>query len=141
MFLEETIHVVYWHSSTDLLKNKPYCHPLDDPKCKDDLQPLAITAIMILSYNWVCIIPWLMVSESLLLWIQGVGIRKVTFLHWLRLEKLGSIFDLCRYNHISCYFDTVYFPKTENKCLEGIKQYFNAHWRSWQHISFYCDNK
>ena len=40
-------------STYDYLNSQPYCHPPEDPKCKDNLWPLAIvsTACYIVNYT------------------------------------------------------------------------------------------
>ena len=70
----------------DLLNNKPYCDPPHDSKCIDNLQPLAITAVMFyivgFSIGWGAL-PWLMASELIPMRVQGAGVGIATCVNWI----------------------------------------------------------
>ena len=128
----------------DLLKNEPFCHPPDDPKCKDHLQPLAITAMIIymigFSLAWGAL-PWLIASELIPLRVRGIGVGVVSCLNWmfsmLVLLSFGSYQDAVKpwgvflsfgiINLLSIIFVTVFIPETKGKSLEEIEQYFSFH--------------
>ena len=126
----------------DLLRNEPYCDPPDDPKCKDNLQPLAITAIIFyitgFSVGWGGV-PWLMASELIPMKVRGIGVGIATCVNWLCavivLISYGSYEDLvmpwgafltfgviCLFSVI---FVVVFTPETKGKSLEEIELIYN----------------
>lgn len=135
-------------SAYDLLRNEPYCHPPDDPKCRDDLQPLAIAAVIFyiigFSIAWGAL-PWLTTSELVPLRVRGIGVGVVHFFTWILsmivLLSYGSYQDVVKpwgvflsfaiINLLSVAFVTVFIPETKGKSLEEIEQYFNSHQRHY----------
>ena len=126
----------------DLLRNEPYCDPPDDYKCKDNLQPLAITAMIfyIIGYSvgWGGV-PWLMASELIPMKVRGIGVSIATCVNWLCavivLMSFGSYEDLvmpwgaflpfgviCLF---SVVFVVVFTPETKGKSLEEIELIYN----------------
>jgi len=132
----------------DLLKNEPYCHPPDDPKCKDNLQPLAITAMIVymigFSIAWGAL-PWLIASELIPLRVRGIGVGLVSCFNWtfsmLVLLSFGSYQDTVKswgvflsfgiINLLSIIFVTVFIPETKGKSLEEIEKNFNFHQKQY----------
>ena len=126
----------------DLLKNEPYCHPPDDPKCKDNLQPLAITAVMCyivgFSIGWGAL-PWLMASELIPMRVRGTGVGIATFVNWTcaaivlgffgsyqnLVEPWGTFLTFCVICLLSIIFVAVFTPETKGKSLEEIEGHFN----------------
>lgn len=126
----------------DLLKNKPYCHPPDDSKCIDNLQPLAITAVMFyiigFSIGWGAL-PWLMASELIPMRVRGTGVGIATGINWICaaivLGFFGSYQNLVKpwgtfltfgiICLLSIIFVAVFTPETKGKSLEEIEGYFN----------------
>ena len=134
-------------SLCDLLRNEPYCHPPDDPKCKDGLQFLAIAAMiayMIGAAAWGAI-PWLIASEIIPLKIRGVGIGIGACFYWLStmiiLLSFGSYQDTVKpwgaylsfavINVLSGIFVVVLVPETKGKSLEETEKYFNHFQRQY----------
>jgi len=130
----------------DLLKNEPYCHPPHDPKCIDNLQPLAITAVMFyiigFSIGWGAL-PWLMASELIPMKVRGTGVGIATCFNWICaaivLGFFGSYQNLVKpwgtfltfgiICLLSVIFVAVFTPETKGKSLEEIESYFNRHSR------------
>jgi len=128
-------------STYDLLRNEPYCHPPDDSKCKDGLQPLAITAMitfMIGASAWGAV-PWLIASEIIPLRVRGVGIGISACFNWLftmiillsfgsyqdAVKPWGAFLSFAIINLLSSIFVIVFLPETKGKSLEETEQYFN----------------
>ena len=137
MFLSMTGLSIY-----DLLRNEPYCDPPDDPKCKDSLQPLAVTAMIfyIIGYSlgWGGV-PWLMASEIIPMRVRGIGVGIATCVNWLCavivLGSYGSYEDLvmpwgafltfgviCL---LSVVFVVAFTTETKGKSLEEIERLYN----------------
>jgi len=128
-------------SAYDLLRNEPYCHPPDDPKCEDGLQPLAITAMitfMIGATAWGAV-PWLIASEIIPLRVRGVGIGIGACFNWLftmimllsfgsyqdAVKPWGAFLSFAIISLLSSIFVIAFVPETKGKSLEEIEQYFN----------------
>ncbi|XP_065897317.1 uncharacterized protein [Dysidea avara] len=127
----------------DLLRNEPYCRPPDDPKCRDDLQPLAITAMIayIIGFStaWGAL-PWLIASELIPLRVRGIGVGVVSCFNWIFsmivLLSFGSYQDAVKpwgvflsfgiINLLSVIFVGVFIPETKGKSLEEIELNFNS---------------
>ena len=123
-------------------KNEPLCSPPTDSKCKDNLYPLAITAMMfyIIGYaiGWGAL-PWLMASELIPMKARGVGVGIATCVNWICaaivLGFFGSYEDLVKpwgafltFSIIclsSAIFVAVFIPETKGKSLEQIEEIFN----------------
>ena len=126
----------------DLLRNEPYCDPPDDPKCKNNLQPLAITAMILyilgFSVGWGGI-PWLMASEIIPMRVRGIGVGIATCVNWLCavivLGSYGSYEDLVMpwgaflTFGVICLFSVVFVvaftTETKGKSLEEIELVYN----------------
>jgi len=136
IFLSMTVLCVY-----DLLKNKPFCEPPDDPKCIDNLHPLAITAIIfyIIGYSigWGAI-PWLMAPELIPMRVRGAGVGIATCFNWIcaaivlgffgNYENLvkpwGTFLTFAVFSLLSVIFVVVFTPETKGKSLEEIELHF-----------------
>ena len=126
----------------DLLRNEPYCDPPNGSKCKDNLEPLAITAMIFYitgySVGWGGV-PWLMASELIPMKVRGIGVGIATCVNWLCavivLISFGSYEDLvmpwgafltfgviCLFSVI---FVVIFTPETKGKSLEDIERIFN----------------
>ena len=125
----------------EFLSNKPYCHPPDDPKCKDHLYPLAIISIAcyIAAYTagWGSIAR-LLLAELIPLRVRGVGIGVSFFVSWCSTVVVAGLFD----NYESavkpwgafwtlsliCFCSVIYvavlIPETKGKYLEEIERSF-----------------
>lgn len=126
----------------DLLKNEPYCNPPDDPKCKDSLEPLAISAMIIyisgFSIGWGAL-PWLMTSEMIPTRVKGPGVGIVTCISWvftvIVLVSFESYEDVAKpwgvfltfgiFSLISLFFIAIFLPETKGKTLEEIERHFD----------------
>lgn len=126
----------------DFLKNEPYCNPPDDSKCKDNLEALAISAMIVymsgFSIGWGAL-PWLMTSEMIPTRVKGPGVGIVTCLSWVSttivLMAFGSYEELVKpwgtfltfgfFSFISIFFIAIFLPETKGKTLEEIERHFN----------------
>ena len=129
----------------DFLKNEPYCHPDANPpdsKCKDNLQPLAITAMMFyivgFSIGWGAL-PWLLASEIIPLRVKGAGVGIATCFNWIcativllsfgsyqdNVEPWGAFLTFAIICFLSVIFVLVFVPETKGKTLEEIESHFN----------------
>ena len=129
----------------DFLNNEPYCHPdasPSDPKCKDHLQPLAITAMMFyivgFSIGWGAL-PWLLASELIPLRVKGAGVGIATCFNWIcativllsfgsyqdAVEPWGAFLSFAVVCLLSVIFVLVFVPETKGKTLEEIEDHFN----------------
>ena len=126
----------------DLLKNKPYCHPPHDPKFIDNLQPLAITAVMFyivgFSIGWGAL-PWLMASELIPMKVRGTGVGIATCVNWIcaaivlgsfgsyqnLVKPWGTFLTFCIICLLSVIFVVIFTPETKGKSLEEIEGHFN----------------
>ena len=133
----------------DLLKNEPYCHPPDDPKCIENLQPLAITAVMFyivgFSIGWGAL-PWLMASELIPMRVRGTGVGIATCVNWIcaaivlgffgtyqsLVKPWGTFLTFCIICLLSVIFVAVFTPETKGKSLEEIEGHFNRRARGRQ---------
>jgi len=134
-------------SVQDLLKNEPYCHQPDDPKCIENLQPLAIAAMIVYMIGgtaW-AVIPWLMASELIPLRVRGIGVGITAWFYWFfamavllpfgtyqnLVRPWGAFLSFAIVNLIAAIFVTVFVPETKQKSLEEIEQMFNGHQRHY----------
>jgi len=129
----------------DFLKNEPYCHPDASPpdsKCKNNLQPLAITAMMFyivgFSIGWGAL-PWLLTSEIVPLRVKGAGVGIATCFNWIcamivllsfgsyqdTVEPWGAFLTFAVICLFSVIFVFVFVPETKGKTLEEIESHFN----------------
>ena len=72
--------------------SQPYCHPNDDPKCEDNLWPLAIVSIACYIANYTSVfgaIAHLLLQESIPLRVRGVGIGISFFVSWSSTMHTG----------------------------------------------------
>jgi len=129
----------------DFLKNEPYCHPdavPADPKCKDNLQPLAISAVMVyivgFSIGWGAL-PWLLTSEIIPSRVKGAGVGIATCFNWIcativllsfltyqdTVQPWGAFLTFAIICFFSVIFVLVFVPETKGKSLEMIESHFN----------------
>ena len=129
-------------SAYDFLKNEPYCDPPDDSKCKNNLEPLAISAMIVymsgFSIGWGAL-PWLMTSEMIPTRVKGPGVGIVTCISWvftvIVLSSFGSYEEVVKpwgtfltfavFSLISLFFIAIFLPETKGKSLEEIERRFN----------------
>lgn len=125
----------------DFLNNKPYCHPPDDSKCKDDLYPLAIVSIacFVASYSaGISAVSRLLLPELVPLRVRGIGVGIAIFVSWGSSIIIAGLFDnyealvkpygafwtfslICLCGAI---FTAVFIPETKGKSLEDIERSF-----------------
>lgn len=125
----------------DFLNNKPYCHPPDDPKCKDDYYPLAIVSIgcFVASYSaGISAASRLLLPELIPLRIRGVGAGIAIFVSWGSAIIIAGLFDnyeslvksygvfwtfslICLCGAI---FTAIFIPETKGRSLEEIELSF-----------------
>jgi len=129
-------------STYDFLKNEPYCNPPDDSKCKENIEPLAISSMIIymsgFSIGWGAL-PWLMTSEMIPTRIKGAGVGIVTAISWVftvivlasyqeydeTVKPWGVFLTFGIVSFISMFFIAIFLPETKGKTLEEIERYFN----------------
>jgi len=125
----------------EFLNSKPYCHPPDDPKCKDHLYPIAIVSIAcyIVTYTagWGAIAR-LLLPELVPLRVRGVGIGVSFFVSWCSTIAVGGLFDnyedavkpwgafwtLSLICFCSVIFVALFIPETKGRSLEEIEHSF-----------------
>jgi len=125
----------------DFLNNKPYCHPPDDPKCKDNLYPLAIVSIacFVASYSaGISAASRLLLPELIPLRVRGIGMGISIFVSWGSSIIIAGLFDnyegavkpygtfwtLSLISLCAAIFTAVFIPETKGKSLEDIEQSF-----------------
>ena len=129
-------------STYDFLKNEPYCNPPDDTKCINNLEPLAISAMVVyisgFSIGWGAL-PWLMTSEMIPTRVKGSGVGIVTALSWVStvivlisfrnyeeaVKPWGTFLTFGFFSFLSLFFIAIFLPETKGKSLEEIERYFN----------------
>ena len=123
------------------LNSEPYCDPDDNKKCIDDLNPLAITSIMLyvmsFSIAWGGI-PWLLLSELFPLKIRGAGMGLAGAASWIfativtgffkeyqkAVRPWGAFWSFSVICALSALFVITCLPETKGKTLEDIENYF-----------------
>ena len=123
------------------LNSEPYCHP-DSPKCKDDLNPMAIASIglyvMSFSIAWGGL-PWLLLSEILPLRVRGAGMGLAGGISWIfaaivtgffkeyqqALKSWGAFWSFSLVCALSVLYVMIFIPETKGKSLEDIENYFS----------------
>ena len=125
----------------ELVTTKPYCHPPNDPKCKDHLYPLAIISIacFIASYSaGISAVTFSLVNEIIPLRVRGLGMGLAMFVNWgfsaLTAGLFNSYEDVVRpwgafwmfgvACLVSAIFVAIFIPETRGKSLEEIEQIF-----------------
>ena len=138
----------------DFLKNEPYCHPdavPADPKCKDNLQPLAIIVMMFyivgFSIGWGAL-PWLLTFEIIPLRVKGAGVGIATCFNWIcagivllffgnyqeTVKTWGTFLSFAVICLLSVIFVLVFIPETKGKSLEEIEGYFNRKSKQYEPV-------
>jgi len=122
----------------EYLNNKPYCHPPDDPRCKDHLWPLAIASIVCFMASFaggMLATSWMIITELIPLRIRGVGIGITTLVIWVSILIIAGLFNsyeaairpwgvfwgfslMCLF---SVMFVAVFIPETKGRTLEDIE--------------------
>ena len=123
------------------LNLEPYCHP-GSSKCMDDLNPLAITSIILyvmsFSIAWGGL-PWLLLSEMLPLRVRGAGMGIAGGASWIfaavvtgffkeyqkALKPWGAFWSFSLICVLSVLFVIIFIPETKGKSLEDIDNYFS----------------
>ena len=125
----------------EFVNTKPYCHPPNDPKCKDHLYPLAIISIacFIASYSaGISAVTFSLVAEIIPLRVRGIGMGMSMFVNWgfsaLTAGLFNSYEDVVRpwgafwmfsvACLVSAIFAAIFIPETRGKSLEEIEQVF-----------------
>ena len=125
----------------DYFNNKPYCHPPDDSKCKDDFYPVAIVSIAcyVASYSGgISAASRLLLPELIPLRVRGIGVGISLFVSWGSSIIIAGLFDnyeglvrpygafwtfslicLC-----AAIFTALFIPETKGKSLEDIERSF-----------------
>ena len=129
-------------STYDFLKNKPYCDPPNDSKCIDNLESLAISAMVVyisgFSIGWGAL-PWLMTSEMVPTRVKGPGVGIVTSLSWVStvvvlisygnyeetVKPWGTFLTFGSFSLLSLFFIAIFLPETKGKTLEEIERHFD----------------
>ena len=120
---------------------EPYCHP-GSPKCRDDLNPLAIVSIILyvmsFSIAWGGL-PWLLLSEIFPLRVRGAGMGLAGGASWIfaaivtgffkeyqkALKPWGAFWSFSLVCAFSVLFVIIFVPETKGKSLEDIEVYFS----------------
>ena len=123
------------------LNLEPYCHP-GSSKCMDNLNPLAITSIILyvmsFSIAWGGL-PWLLLSEMLPLRVRGAGMGITGGASWIfaavvtgffkeyqkALKPWGAFWSFSLICVLSVLFVIIFIPETKGKSLEDIDNYFS----------------
>ena len=125
----------------DFLNNRPYCNPPDDPKCKDNLYPVAIVSIacFVASYSGgISAASRLLMPELIPLRVRGIGVGIAMLVSWGSSIIIAGLFDnyeglvksygafwtfslICLCGAI---FTAVFIPETKGKSLEDIERSF-----------------
>ena len=121
--------------------SEPYCHP-GSPRCKDDLNPLAIVSIILyvmsFSIAWGGL-PWLLISEIFPLRVRGAGMGLAGGASWIfaaivtgffkeyqkALKPWGAFWSFSLVCGLSVLFVIIFVPETKGKSLEDIEDYFS----------------
>lgn len=125
----------------EYFNNKPYCHPPDDSKCKDDYYPIAIVSIacFVASYSGgISAASRVLLPELIPLRVRGIGAGISMFVSWGSSIIVAGLFDnyeglvkpygafwtfslicLC-----SAVFTALFIPETKGKSLEDIERSF-----------------
>lgn len=124
------------------LNSEPYCHP-GSPKCKDNLNPLAIASIglynMSFSIAWSGL-PFLLFSELLPMRVRGAGMGLAGGIGWIfaaivtgffkeyqqALKLWGAFWSFSLICALSVLFVIIFIPETRGKSLEDIEDYFST---------------
>ena len=125
----------------EFVNTKPYCHPPNDPKCKDHLYPLAIISIacFIASYSaGISAVTFSLVAEIIPLRVRGIGMGLSMFINWAFSALTAGLFN--SYENVvrpwgafwmfsvaclvSAIFAAIFIPETRGKSLEEIEQVF-----------------
>lgn len=127
----------------EFLTNEPYCHPPDDPKCKEHLYPLAIASMagcmLGFSLGWGAI-PFLVTSELIPLRVRGAGVGIATCVNWAgaiiitgtfkNYEQVVKPWGVSWSFSLMCFlaviFVAVFLPETKGRSLEQIESYFKS---------------
>ena len=120
---------------------EPYCHP-GSPKCRDDLNPLAIVSIVLyvmsFSIAWGGL-PWVLLSEIFPLRVRGAGMGFAGGASWIfaaivtgffkeyqkALKPWGAFWSFSLVCALSVLFVIIFIPETKGKSLEDIEDYFS----------------
>lgn len=125
----------------EFVNTKPYCHPPNDPKCKDHLYPLAIISIacFIASYSaGISAVTFSLVAEIIPLRVRGIGMGLSMFINYAISALTAGLFN--SYENLvrpwgafwmfsiacltSAIFAAIFIPETKGKSLEEIEQLF-----------------
>ena len=120
---------------------EPYCHP-GSPKCRDELNPLAIVSIILyvmsFSIAWGGL-PWLLLSEIFPLRVRGAGMGLAGGASWIfaaivtgffkeyqkAIKPWGAFWSFSLICALSVLFVIIFIPETKGKSLEDIEEYFS----------------
>lgn len=126
----------------EFVNTKPYCHPPNDPQCKDHLYPLAIVSIacFIASYSaGMAAVTFSLVAEIIPLRARGIGMGLSLFVNWSFSALTAGLFNSYQtivrpwgafwLFSIACLlfaiFVVFFIPETKGKSLEEIERAFS----------------
>ena len=126
----------------EFVNTTPYCHPPNDPKCKDHLYALAITsmACFIASYSaGLATVTFSLIAEIIPIRARGIGMGLSLFVNWSCSALIAGLFNSYEavvrpwgvfwMFSISCLFFAVFvaifIPETKGKSLEEIERRFS----------------
>ena len=133
-------HVVM--GAYEYVNTTPYCHPPDDPECKDHLYPLAIASIacFIASYSaGIAAVTFSLIAEIIPMRARGIGMGLSLFINWSFSALIAGLFN--SYEEVvrpwgafwlfsvACLifavFVAIFIPETKGRSLEEIERAFS----------------
>ena len=125
----------------EFVNTTPYCHPPDDPECKDHLYPLAIASIacFIASYSaGIAAITFSLIAEIIPMRARGIGMGLSLFVNWSFSALIAGLFNSYEavirpwgafwMFSVACLifavFVAIFIPETKGRSLEDIEQAF-----------------